>query len=229
LAKYAKAESLLSADRFLPADHWLHILIPRNTGYVTWRKSLLLADEHDKNVERLRLLLEAYNHTKRAARLSQQLQPNNKLAQARNANNALYYAVEYMALLGCQDSGSEIAIEDVRVCLEMLEGHVDLATASRSQLNWIDTVCRAYALLGETERAVLAAERIEHLLSGPQTGPDSGSIEQPSIDSNSTRSYYATTSHLNERERDMLDHALWILRKHGPGPEREGTPLPQRS
>ncbi|MEH2488927.1 hypothetical protein [Bradyrhizobium sp. AZCC 2230] len=99
---------------------------------------------------------------------------------------------------------------------------MDLATASRDRLNWIDTICRANAFLGETEKAVLAAERIEHLLSGPQTGPDRDSIEHSS-DVNSTRSYYATTSHLNERERDMLDHALWLLRKHGPGPERDGT------
>ncbi|WP_334538398.1 tetratricopeptide repeat protein [Bradyrhizobium sp. AZCC 2230] len=115
LTKYAKAESLLSTDRYLPSGHWLHVLIPRNRGYVTWRKSLLLADEHDKKAERLRLLVEAYTHTKRATKLSQELQPQSKLAQARNANNALYYAVEYMALLGSDEIPSEIPIEDVRV------------------------------------------------------------------------------------------------------------------
>jgi ppGpp synthetase/RelA/SpoT-type nucleotidyltranferase len=220
IAKYIKAESLLSTDKYVPSDHWIHTLIPRNLGYVTWRKSLLIADDETGRETRLKLLVEAYRHTERAAALSTGLTLHNKL---RNANNALYYAVEYIALLGKPTESSEIQEQDVRPSLDLLESNVVLATATPAQLNWIDTLCRAHALFGNIEKAVLAAERVEHLLSAPTTyEPEEGDgKDEQSAEHNSSRSYYATTSHLNDRERDMLDHALWVLRKHGPGPERE--------
>jgi len=222
IAKYNKAESLLATDHHVPKSHWLHVLIPTNLGYATWRQSLLCADDENGKELRLELLVAAYRHTKRAGELAAKNgYSRTERSRARNANNALYYAVEYMALTGLSEGGP-IAKSEVQGHLELLQGNVDLATASLNQLNWIDTLCRAHALFENTERAVLAAERIEHLLSAPPDPEPGGDIvaDASFSDRNAMHSYYATTSHLNDRERDMLDHALWVLRKYGPGPER---------
>jgi len=215
ITKYLKAEALLATDQFIPPKHWLRLLIPRNLGFLTWSKSLLCPDDPEGREMRMDLLIDAFEHTKRSYAASSLNTDNH----TRGANNALYYAIEYMALLGSVEDG-KIKKIDAEPFLKTLESKIDLATAPHSQLNWIDTLCRADALFGKTERAVLAAERIEHLMSGVHQSPPDGRGGSHHSKGNPTHAFYAITSGLNDRERDVLDHALWILRKYGPGPER---------
>lgn len=221
IAKYEKALSLLAADKYIPVKHWIRQTLPLRLGYAIWRKSLACNSTNgDGNQERLCLLKRAFDITAAAADGDERTHADGsvKLPAIRIANNALFYAVEYMSFIGSLD-GDQINLSDIGPHLELLERSVDLGTASLKQLSWIDTLCRTYSLTGDTEKAVLAAERIEHLLSAPPTGDgeDRGDHGKPL---GARPSYYAITDHLNDRERDVLDHALWVLRQHGPGPER---------
>ncbi|WP_194473271.1 tetratricopeptide repeat protein [Bradyrhizobium sp. CCBAU 51753] len=221
IAKYQKAESLLSADRYVPRDHWLHTVIPRMLGFALWAKSRSQPPDEDGRAERIRLLVQAYGYSKKACQFATLHNTSTMISRLRNANNALHYAAEYLDL---NPKGVEINKEEVREHLVFLEQNLDLESSTRQQLNFIDTLCRASLLFGKIEQAVIAAETIERLLSIPPANTASA----PAIEDDSELrgappspgpTFYATTSQLNEKERDILEHALWVLRRHGPGPE----------
>ncbi|TKV80097.1 tetratricopeptide repeat protein [Bradyrhizobium elkanii] len=221
ITKYQKAESLLSADRYVPRDHWLHTVIPRMLGFALWAKSRAQPPDADGRAERIRLLVQAYGYSKKACQFAALHKTSTTISRLRNANNVLHYAAEYLDL---NPDGAEITKEEVREHLIFLEKNLDLGRSTRQQLNFIDTLCRASLLFGKIEQALMAAERIEHLLSTPPaTTVSPRSIEDDSELREASQgpgpTFYATISHLNEKERDMLDHALWVLRRHGTGPD----------
>jgi ppGpp synthetase/RelA/SpoT-type nucleotidyltranferase len=212
LVMYGHAETLLSDDEHVPPRHWLRSLIPRNRGFLLWRKSETCDGKEDSRLERLVLLLEAYRCTKRSLERT----PEKTTGYTRCLNNLIYYIVEYHSFLKDTDHG-EIDAAEAKAFLKDFEKRVDVGTAPRSQLHWLDTLCRSYAWLERFDEAVLVAERIEHLVSGP---PDEAA-KSLTVSAPPGSSYFSITAHLNENERYILDHALWVLRKHGPGPEHE--------
>lgn len=216
ILKFSRAQELLQSDRHIPADHWLHDTIPRSMGFVKWSKSLECSENPERKPERLRLLREAYNDTK----ISYSKSPTRQ-RKLRAANNGLYYAIEYLGLAG-KDHAEEIDGENLERFLAELEEELDIADAPREKLSWLDTMCRAYVHVENLNKAVAVAERIEHLLSADPVKTEDDS-KTASVH---PEGYYAVTENLNGLERDALDHALWVLRKYGPGPER---PVEQRS
>jgi len=206
LKKQAIPQSIWSPTH-VPKDHWLHSLVPRQWGFCIWTRSLSLDPSIGESATRLTLLRSAYDLTRKSFDRTRA----GSIGRIRAANNALFYGVEFKGLYK-SDAGIEpLESEELFELLAILESQVDLATVTRTRLSWLDTMCRAYVCMGNWEKAVLTAERLEHLLA-----PAEGSHQhQPG-------SYFALIGNLNERERDILEHALWVLRQFGPGPERKG-------
>jgi hypothetical protein len=107
----------------------------------------------------------------------------------------------------------EIRRDDLEKFLRLVEAAVDIGKAEFKDLSWLDTLCRAYAQFGDTEKALLAAQRIEIILStvGSTTSSSRERGGAPHGDQGEL-SYYDIVGNLNDRERDIMDHALWVLR-----------------
>ncbi len=217
---YQRAEGMLDGDSQLQGGHWLRGTIPRQHGYLLWTKSLAFGADSEQRTRRIELLWKACVLTKLAFERASMESIN----RIRAANNYLYYAVEYRGLWQFGDDEVEISDADLKPYLDLVASQVDLGAATFKQINWLDTLCRAYAQMRKFNLAVSAAERLEHLLTFDDGGrlttsenmpPNAQSAAEPT-------SYIAVVAQLNDRERDILDHALWVLRNYGPGPETRG-------
>jgi len=203
--KFRRASELLDQDRYVSEGHVLRSTVPRMLGRVLWSKSKQCPDDEEGVRLRGSLILEAYRETTKGFDPASAI----SLPQMRAANSALYYGIEYRSLLPDDESIPRLELEEL---LRILERELSVGTAPLGRIYWLDTMCLAYEHFGQIEQAVSVAERVEHLLSGSrrEAGNQGGRRE----------SYYAVTSHLSSLEREVLDHALWVLRKHGPGPDR---------
>ena len=214
-AKYAQAQEALDGYESIPNDHWLRRALPRRRGFLYWLRANECDNASSDEIERkVELLILACEFTRRSLSMSK---PGSS-AYATSCNNLLYYLLDLHYARG----GKEVEFdEEMKDCLREMETRVALATALRPQLAKLDTLCRAYVVLRRFADAVLAAERIEHLLAkGPEPTEESTSDTNPMRSGNA---YFSITENLNPAERRILDHALWVLRNYGPGPERPET------
>jgi tetratricopeptide (TPR) repeat protein len=212
-AKYSQAQDALDNDTTIPAEHWLRQALPRRRGFLHWLMANECAND-EKGIERRKALLErACELTRNALSLSQA----ESLGEFRSGNNLLYYLLD----LNYGNSSENVIVSpELNRCIGILESRFSVATAGRDRLSELDTLCRAYAMMGRFAEAVLAAERIENALANAaESSREIGEAKSMPLAS----AYYSITENLNPAERRILDHALWVLRNYGPGREGEET------
>jgi ppGpp synthetase/RelA/SpoT-type nucleotidyltranferase len=208
-AMYERAEHQLSEDEHVPEGHWLWILVPLQSGYIHWTKSLGVGSEN--STEKKRLLILAYEKTK----LARSRSANGTKYHVRASNNLLYYAVSYRTL--CSPAETEqIPIDELLSFITEIESSMPVETATLDERNWLDTLCRSYVHLNDWKKARPYAERLEtlltemavkraaHIKKAPENSSEDGADPPP---------YGHIVGNLNDRERDIFDHALWVLRK----------------
>jgi hypothetical protein len=193
-AAYAEAERVLDQDKNIPPNHWLRRVLHRHRGFLCWHRSKKCEANEKGIARRLELLVEAYRCTEKSLALTTE----GALGYITATNNLLFYVIEYRHFL---PSEQEPILSDdcITKHVPALERHLDIAAATRKELFRLDTLARSYIYMKDFEKAVLVAERIEHVLASP-AGADAQSA-----------SYFDVTTHLNEQEREMLDHALWLV------------------
>ena len=198
---YKKTVELLQEGaHHLPEKHWLRASPFLRLGFIYWQQSLPFANRGANLNSRLELIVKAHETTQQALPFADEDTPT----WIRIHNNLAYYAVEYLDLV---EDGIEpkLTEEVIAPSLSVLEANVVIDQSDN--VHRLDTLCRAYVHLGHLPQAAHVAKRVEYLLDRPELRTEE---TEPRPET-----FYQATKPLSKAEREILEHALWVLRKEG--------------
>jgi tetratricopeptide (TPR) repeat protein len=175
ISQLGKAVSILDRkmDPKIPGDHWIHSAALRELGYTHWLISSEVADVGEK----LDHLHRAIIDTKAALEIS--LSVDDRI---RGANNLVYFAWEERQLVGASGEWlvSDTEFKHQLNVLRSIEGTDPVAGVERYAV--LDTVCRAFELLGQPQEASeVAVEVMDILIAKVGRRSGSASVSHPDL------------------------------------------------
>jgi ppGpp synthetase/RelA/SpoT-type nucleotidyltranferase len=157
-------------DAELPEGHWIRSATPRYLGTMVWEEAYQLAkrslgsNQQAIRAQRLKLYLEAYAITRPAYDID--LDPDIpfggepvSMERERVVNNLLFYAVEYLELGGEVESLRKVGFRDGDLHILMQDGG-GRNWKKIDDVDYLDTLRRAYSFLGDSRTATGIAKRI---------------------------------------------------------------------